>query len=360
MSAAGRLRVGFCGLGRIFPLHLLGYEGDPRVELVAACDPDPAAREAAVALAPGLRLHADLDGLLGEALDLVEVLSPHPLHAEQTIRALEAGAHVSVQKPMALDDGEAAAMEAAALAAGRQLRVFESYLFLDPLVRAKALIEEGAVGRPLHLRLRTLAGNPAHAWKVPDGTWRWRAQLFEQRGLGRLTFDDGHHRLATALWLFGPVQDVAAMIDRTQSRTGPVDAPASIMWRHRDPPIHVIWDVIYAPEMAIRSNYYALDERFEITGERGIIKINRAAGRMLDEPIMTLYRDGKEEPITGLEEDWAKSFSACTRHFVDRILEGRQASLAARDARQVLGLSRAIAEAATSGRRQSLDNGRSG
>lgn len=339
------LRIGFIGLGRIFSLHLAGYAGDPRVDLVAGFDPDPAAREAAGRLVPGLRLHDDLDRFLTEGLDLIEVLSPHPLHAQHTIAALRAGAHVSVQKPMAIDLAQADAMIAAARETGRQLRVFENYRFYQPLQRMKRLLDEGAIGRPLALHMRTLAGNPARAWTVSDATWRWRAALFAQTGLGRLTFDDGHHRIATGLWLLGPAGDVLARIGSTMSPNGPVDAPSTIIWRHADTGVHASWDVVYAPELTIRTRYYALDERFEITGTKGILKLNRATGHMLDEPVLTLYRDGRLEAFTDLDDDWGSSFAACTRAFVDAIAQGGQACLSAEEGREALALGLAIRDA---------------
>ena len=247
------LRVGIAGLGRIFPLHARGYENCQDAEIVALFDRDPQRIARCQAQFPNARACATYESLLEQKLDLVEILSPHAFHAEQAIAALGRGINVSVQKPMALGLDEADRMIAAAGKAGRDLRVFENFRFYEPLVRAQQLIAEGAIGRPLHCRLRTLAGNPSRAWAVDSATWRWRAELFEQRGIGRLTFDDGHHKLATAMWWFGPVEEVFARIDVTETPSGLIDAPASISWRHVDPPVHVVWDVIYAPKLAVRT-----------------------------------------------------------------------------------------------------------
>jgi predicted dehydrogenase len=191
---------------------------------------------------------------------------------------------------------------------------------------------------------------------VPAATWRWRAELFERHGLGRLTFDDGHHRLATALALFGPVRDVAATIDATPTPHGPIDAPASITWRHVDPPVHVVWDVIYAPQMRVRSDYYALDERFEITGETGIVQVNRAAGRMLDEPVLTVQRNGRVTAYHDLEDDWGASFAATTRQLVDALVDGGPLPFDGQAGRKVLDLGLAIRDSARQGRKVALQD----
>jgi predicted dehydrogenase len=340
------LRVGVAGLGRIFPLHARGYEQSSDAEIVALFDRDPAQVARHQAQFPSAIACPTYEKLLEQDLDLVEILSPHAYHAEQAIAALNRGIHVSVQKPMALTLDEADRMIAAANNSGRNLRVFENFRFYAPLAKARQLVQEGAIGRPLHCRLRTVAGDPSQAWNVDASTWRWRAELFEKSKIGRLTFDDGHHKLATAIWFFGPVEEVFARIDVTETPNGLIDAPASISWRHVDPPVHVIWDVVYAPRLAIRTDYYALDERFEITGELGIITVTRATGRMLDEPVLTLYRDGEVRAFHGLESDWGASFVAATHHHIKALLHDQPPDMSAADGRGVLELALAVARSA--------------
>lgn len=356
-SGAGRsspLRVGVAGLGRIFALHARGYAQRKDAAIVALFDIDPSRlREQATAF-PDATACTQFDQLLDQDLDLLEILTPHPLHAEQAIGALRRGVHVSVQKPMAMSLDEADRMIAAAEANGRQLRIFENFRFFAPLVKARQLIDEGAIGRPLHCRIRTVAGDPSRAWKVADGTWRWRAELFERQGVGRLTFDDGHHKMATALWFFGPVRDVLATVDVTETPHGSIDAPASITWRHVDPPVHVIWDVVYAPKMQIRTDYYALDECFEVTGEYGVITLTRATGRMLDQPILTLYRDGELRAFHNLDEDWGASFAGATEALIDGLKAGRAAPLCGHEGRAVLELGLAVGTSARCGTRVAL------
>ena len=117
----------------------------------------------------------------------------------------------------------------------------------------------------------------------------------------RLTFDDGHHKMAVALWLFGAVKDVFAMIDATDSIAGPLDAPASVVWRHREGNVHGIWDIIYAPKFKVPSDYYTLDECFEITGETGTIHVTRATGRREEGAPLVVFRDGQLASLLKLD-----------------------------------------------------------
>jgi predicted dehydrogenase len=343
-----RLRVGIAGLGRIFDLHARGYRDDPRAEVVALCDArEDLLRERAV-LFPRARLVRDLADLLRLDLDLVEILTPHPEHAAMTVAALQAGAHVSVQKPMAMTLEEADAMVAAARRAGRHLRVFENFVFYPPLVRAKALLDAGAIGRPVHFRMKAVTGDPAAAWPVPEATLRWRQELARTGRGGPLVFDHGHHMLAVALWLFGDVRDVFARIETTTLPTGHVaDAPASVTWRHREPPVHGVWDVAAAPRMRIRTDYYAAHQRFEIQGEAGLLVVHRCTDRLLDEPVLTLYADGEVRAFHDLETDWGESFRRATQHLIGVLAgEGTDPVLTGPEGRRVLALAHLVLRSA--------------
>jgi hypothetical protein len=57
-------------------------------------------------------------------------------------------------------------------------------------------------------------------------------------------------------------------------------------------------------------------ERFEIQGEEGMIQVTRCSDRMLDEPALTLYRNGEVRAFHNLDADWGASFTLSTVHFL--------------------------------------------
>jgi predicted dehydrogenase len=336
---APKLRVGFVGLGRVFDLNVRGYLDHPEAEVSALCDADPAILARRAAEHPGARATSDFQDILRSDLDLIEILTPHPRHEAMTVAALAGGSHVSVQKPMAMTLPECDRMIEAAAASGRRLKVFENFVFYPPLVKARKLLLEGAIGRPLHFRMKVVMADRAQAWHVPDATSRWRHALAAEGRGGPIVFDHGHHMMAVALWLFGEVRDGFACIERTETPAGVYDAPATLMWRHADPPVHGTWDVSLALKMTLRTDYYADAERFEIQGEEGIIQVTRCSDRMLDEPALTLYRDGEVRAFHNLDTDWGASFTRSTRHFLD-VLAGREPeeALTAQEGRRVIAL----------------------
>jgi len=100
-----------------------------------------------------------------------------------------------------------------------------------------------------------------------------------------------------------------------------------------------MWDVSLALKMQLRTDYYADAERFEIQGEEGILAVTRCSDRMIDEPVLTLYRGGEVRSFHNIDSDWANSFPRSTRHFLD-VLAGRepQELLTAREGRRVIAL----------------------
>jgi phthalate 4,5-cis-dihydrodiol dehydrogenase len=146
-KSAGRiLNIGVVGLGRGFMLMAPTLRADPRCRLVAAADPRPEA-QARFASEFGGRAYGSAEELCADpAVELVYLASPHQHHAEQAVAAARAGKHVLVEKPMALDIGQCAAMIAAAREAGTYLVVGPSHGFDAPVAQAAGLIASGDYG----------------------------------------------------------------------------------------------------------------------------------------------------------------------------------------------------------------------
>ena len=89
---SGKLRVGIAGLGRIFDLNCRSYIGHDDAEVVGLCDTDPALLQPRAALFPGARTTTDYREMLSWDFDLVDILTPYPVHADMTEAALAAGA----------------------------------------------------------------------------------------------------------------------------------------------------------------------------------------------------------------------------------------------------------------------------
>ena len=315
------LRVAIVGLGRIYDLNVRAYLGNPDAQVVALVDPSPERRHQRQADWPGAQTFETVGELVASGLvvDAVEALLPIPLHVDGVVELLRNGWHVNLQKPMCNDLAGARVMLDAAARHGRVLRVMENYLFYEPLRKLKEVVESGALGEISGYHMK-MVGSGRGGWDVPASSYEFQFQQMRS-GRGIFVFDDGWHKLSTALWLFGPVREVRAWIGETEVVPGiAMDAPTTIVWEHESG-IRGVWDISMAVDMYLRSDYYTNDERWEVTGRQGYARVNRCTGRGIQEPSLEVYADGEMRSYHALDDDWASSFRDSGRHWL-RYLRG--------------------------------------
>jgi predicted dehydrogenase len=353
-----RIRVGFVGCGRIADLQCLGYLAHPRAEIAAVCDVDRALAERRAAEWGAGAVYERLDDLLDDpTIDVVEILTPHHLHEAQARAALAAGKHVSLQKPPTRTLAELDRLARAARESGRVLRVFENFMHYEPHQKALELVESGAIGTPLSVRLKTAAGRFADGWEVTPATQAWRMDP-ETCGGGPTTFDHGYHCYHVAQrFVPAPVERVHAFVHWTKlADRAWIDGPALVSWRYAgDPARFGSWEVIASVAMRVRSKYYVSDDRLEVHGSEGIVWVNRCTGKLLDEPPVVLYRDGETRAFHDLAADWADSFRRGGLDLVDALLEGRAPEQDLAAARETLVFALAADRSAREGREVALD-----
>lgn len=344
------VRAAFIGLGRIYDLNVRAYVDNPDVEVVALVDPSEERLAERQRDWPNARTFTSAAELAASdvEVDAVEALLPIPLHVEGVIELLGYGWHVNLQKPMCNNLADAQKMIDAARANDRQLRVMENYLFYEPLRKLKETVESGAIGEVSGYHMK-MVGSSRGGWDVPMSSYHWQFQQM-QNGRGILVFDDGWHKLATALWLFGPIREVRAWIGGTEVVPGvEVDAPTTILWQHENG-IRGVWDITLAPEMYLRSDYYTNDERWEVTGHKGYARVNRCTGRGIQQPSLEVYADGEIRAFHALDDDWGSSFRDSGRHWLRWLHTGEGPMLwSADDAVNVLRFALAAYESSASG-----------
>jgi predicted dehydrogenase len=311
------IRTAIVGLGRIYDLNVRAYADNPDAKVVALVDPDPARREERQRDWPDALVVASVADLVtsGVEVDAVEALLPIPFHADGVIELLDQGWHVNLQKPICNDLTTARRMLDAAERNDRVLRVMENYLFYEPLRRLKETVERGDIGEVSGYHLK-MVGSGRGGWDVPASSYQHQFDQM-QNGRGILVFDDGWHKLSTALWLFGPVREVRAWIGETEIVPGviAVDAPTTIVWEHANG-IRGVWDITLAVDMYLRSDYYTNDERWEVTGRNGYARVNRCTGRGIQQPSLEVYADGEVRAFHALDDDWGSSFRDSGRHWL--------------------------------------------
>jgi phthalate 4,5-cis-dihydrodiol dehydrogenase len=141
-----KIRIGILGLGRGFMLTLPALRADPRIAISGAYDLRLDAR-ARFRAEFGTPSHDSVTSLVADpTIDAIYVATPHELHADQAVAALDAGKHVLVEKPMATSIADCLAMEGAARRNNRILIVGPSHGFDAPVRHAADLIKSGRLG----------------------------------------------------------------------------------------------------------------------------------------------------------------------------------------------------------------------
>jgi predicted dehydrogenase len=207
-----QMGVGIIGYGFMGKVHAYGYRSIPfyydpppvQTRLVGVATSSPESAEAA-------RRHGGFE--LGTAdwrqlverrdIQIIDVCSPNPLHAEQLKAALAAGKHIYCDKPLTVTAREAAEVGAAMAGwTGTGQMAFHNRFF-SGMLRAKQLIDEGFLGTPVGFR-----GVYLHSGSVdPLAPLKWK--LRASAGGGVLN-DLCSHLLDLVDWLAGPIEEMRA------------------------------------------------------------------------------------------------------------------------------------------------------
>jgi predicted dehydrogenase len=203
--ASGTIGVGLVGYGlagRLFHAPYIEAVEGLRLAAIATSNPERAAR--ATAEYPDVAVVGSVDDLLASGeVEMVVVATPNRFHVPIGIRALEAGRHVVVDKPIAMDVPEAETLIDAADRAGRILSVYQNRRWDGDFLTVRSLIDDGVLGRIDSLEARF------ERWSDVGDEWR---ELAEEAGGPHR--DLGAHLVDQSLVLFGHATRVFAQMDR--------------------------------------------------------------------------------------------------------------------------------------------------
>src|SRR5262245_44468839 len=263
--------------------------------------------------------------------DAVLVCTPPASHLAVIGQALEIGAHVFCEKPLAPDLGGVEAVLARAAAAGRLVMMGMCYRFHPAPQRLRARLEAGEIGRVLGAHLRVGQYLPDwHPWAD------YRAEYSARRALGGGVLLDCIHALDTARWLFGEFVEVTAMLGRVSNLAiDTEDVVAAVLRRGDGVLVEVHLDYLQRE----RAN------RIEVSGAEGALRWDCHARRL------HAYRAGDG---CGTDETIAVEpnvmYEAELREFLDCVMRERPPVVDGYEGARTLALAMAVREAAHTAR----------
>lgn len=209
------VRVAILGTGGMANSHAEAFAKIPGVVLAAGVDLDPDRRAAFMARHGIERGFASVEEALAwDEFDAVSNVTPDPVHFPTTMPLLAAGKHVLCEKPLAVTGADAQGMAEAAKAAGVVNMVNLTYRNVPALMRAAAMIAEGALGEIRHFEasyLQSWLTQPAWGEWTTESQWLWR--LSTAHGSTGVLGDIGVHILDFATYAAGlPVADISCRL----------------------------------------------------------------------------------------------------------------------------------------------------
>ena len=330
------LKIAVIGCGSIAKhRHLPEYALNDSVEIVAVCD---VVKERAETMAEQYQaaVYTDYKALLSEEkVDAVSVCLPNYLHAPVSIAALEAGSHVLCEKPMATSKEEAENMIKAAKANNKKLMIAHNQRLVPSHMKAKALIENGDIGKINSFRT-TFGHDGPESWSV-DGASSWFFNK-EQAFIGAMG-DLGVHKADLMRYILGEeFVEVAGVIETNAKENTDVDDNAVCVLKTESGAIGTLtasW--AYQPES---------DNSTVIYGEKGILRIE-------DDPEFSLIAQYVNGEVVKYElghiqsnDDGGQFNSHVIENFVDCIINDKEPLISGEEGKKSLEVILAAIESA--------------
>ena len=343
---SGKVGVGLIGSQFISSIHAEAFRWVSDAEIRAVMSPTAANVQAFAAKFNIPNAYTDLGQMLARPdIDMVVIGAPNHLHCEITLQAAAAGKHIVVEKPFCMNLQEADQMIEACRKAGVKLMYAEELCFTPKYVRLKALLDEGALGRPVLFKQSEKHDGPHadHFWDV-------------ERSGGGVTMDMGCHAFQFFRWLNknNPVRTVYAQMNTSVHTDKTIGDDNAIIILEFDNGV-----VAMAEESWTKLG--GMDDTAEIYGSDGVAYADVLQGNS----ILTYSTKGVEYAVekagntvgwsfTMYEEIWNYGFPQEMEHFVDCVKHDKTPLVTGEDGRAVLEIIYAAYASAGLGRKVEL------
>jgi predicted dehydrogenase len=338
--------IGIIGSRFIAELHAEAFAHLPEARVAAVASPN---REHVKTFAEKYhipRSYSDYRDLLkSDDVDIVSLCLPNDLHCQVTVDAARAGKHVICEKPLCMSLAEADRMIEACDKAGVQLMYAEELCFTPKYVRAKQLVDEGALGKVYLVK-------QSEKHFGPHADWFWDVN----RSGGGVLLDMGCHGIEFARWILGrpKVKSVFAQcgtyVHKEKTRG---DDNAIIILEFENDAVALI------EESWARQG--GMDDRAEIYGSHGVTYADLLHGSALETYSDIGYGYAVEKApttrgwtFTMYDELWNYGFPQEMQHFVDCVRNNTPPAVSGHDGKAVLEIILAAYASAGKGKKIGL------
>jgi predicted dehydrogenase len=326
MEDTRRVKAAVVGVGLIGEQHAETYQEYPRSELVMVYDRD-VDRARAVAERLGCRAAESLENIANSEAEVVSIATPDFAHAESSLRMIEAGKHLVVEKPLATTTREASEIVRAAEERGVLLTVNLGNRWHPSWVSVRESVRDGEIGEPVMAYART----SDTIW-VPTEMLSWAGKSGPQWFLFA-------HSMDMLRWILGQeaVEVYAIGSKEILARRG-IDAYDAIQAMVR-----------FERSFATFETSWILPEAWPQIVESEMT-INGSTGRLHFDAIRNgfeLSSDAVGKHMFARPSLWQRfklpwTWWGAVRDLVDRVLDGGEPAIAARDGLAVVAMIEAV------------------
>jgi UDP-N-acetyl-2-amino-2-deoxyglucuronate dehydrogenase len=306
-------------------------------------------RAPALAADYGVPLEASPEALIDRAdVDLVVLASPPAVHRAQTVAAAQAGKHVLVEKPMAQDEAECAAMIDACRAARVRLSVVSQHRFRDTPAAAHRLIAEGAIG---DVRMIRLNGAEIGWWDLKARGDEWKLDPAQQTAWASWSA----HGCDLIRWLSGsePVRAYARITNF--SGTPPeVGQSAMAQFELASGAIVQVWMTYEMPKPGFASTW-----EFVIVGSTGIIRLDPYGQLLLgrNDDWQVVAEMPAFDPLDANDPIRLRAYARQLEDLVAAVRDGHDPLVSGDEGRRTTAMLTAAEESARTGAAVTLEEG---
>ena len=252
------IKFAVVGVGSIGSRHLAVIEAESRARLVDICDIKSDVCEKYSGLY-NVRAYSDFAQMLGKtSADVINICTPHGLHAPMAIEAAKAGKHILVEKPMALTVEDTYRMDEAARKNDVRLMVVWQNRHNVPIKLAKKALEDKALGQIYIIHCSVL-------WNRPQSYYDRSSWLGRKELEGGALYTQCSHFIDLLIYMFGEIQRVNS-IGETKSHSIEIEDCGIAMMKFKS---GVLGTLSYT-NCVYNKNY---EGSITIVGEKGTIKI---------------------------------------------------------------------------------------
>lgn len=362
-----RVRFGLVGCGAIGPTHAASLRQLADVaDLVAVADFIPE-RAKKVADPFGVKkiYTTDEELLADKDIDAISFCTPSGKHADQAVRAMRAGKHVVVEKPMDVSLAACDRMIAAEKETGKKLAIISQHRFDHASIFVRDAIQSGRLGKLVLVDMsvkwyRTQAYYDAGEWR---GTWALDG--------GGALMNQGVHTVDLMQWLAGPVESLRAHIVTGAHERIEVEDTAVASLKFKNGAIGTLTastacysgqparvDIYGTEGSAIiegdRLKYFNLKDGTQVTAEEA----SRHAQSVASGGTASVKDEGATRLTTEASKDpgavWGDAHTAQLRDFITAINTGGRPLIHGVEGRKPLEIILAVYESAKSGKEVTL------